>query len=63
MTEKKLLKIVETLKYFRNILLGHGIEVFTEHNNIVLLNDRELLSVRIVLEEINAGVWDEYPLY
>ena len=38
MTEKELLRIAETLKYSQNILLGHEIEVFMEHNNLTYEN-------------------------
>ena len=34
MIEKELLSIVEYQKYFRNILLGHQIEVFIDNNNL-----------------------------
>ena len=33
-TERRLLTIVDTLKDFRNILLGQQIKVYTDHKNL-----------------------------
>ena len=35
MTEKELLEILETIKEFRNILLGQEIEVFTDDKHLI----------------------------
>ena len=51
--EQELLSIVETLKEFRNILLGQKLVVHTDHKNIIygnLTNDR-VARWRLLLEE------------
>ena len=52
-TERELLAIVETLKEYRNILLGQTIRVYTDHKNLTFanFNTERVMRWRLLLEE------------
>ena len=52
-TERELLAIVETLKEFRNILLGQKIVIHTDHKNLTYdsFNTDRVMKWRLILEE------------
>ena len=52
-TERELLAIVETLKEYRNILLGQKIRVYTDHKNLTHtnFNTERVMRWRLILEE------------
>ena len=54
-TERELLSIVETLKEFRNILLGQQITVYTDHRNLTFkhFNTERVMRWRLIVEEFN----------
>eukprot|EP00957_Ditylum_brightwellii_P022004 1659889-Ditylum_brightwellii.AAC.1 len=61
-TEHDLLSIVETLKEFKNILLGFPITVYTDHKNLthdtVLLLSERVMQWQLLIEEFFPEVKD-----
>jgi predicted aspartyl protease len=57
-TERELLAIVETLKEFRNILLGQQIIIHTDHKNLTHknFNTERVLRWRLILEEFGPDL-------
>jgi hypothetical protein len=57
-TERELLAIVETLKEFKNILLGQNIRVYTDHKNLMFknFNTERVMRWRLVLEEFGPDL-------
>ena len=54
----ELLSIVETLKYFINILLGQKLRIYTGHKNLTCknFNTNILLRWRLTLEEYGPDI-------
>ena len=52
-TERELLSVVETLKEYQNILLGHEMEVFTDHKNLTFkqFNTERVMRWRLLIKE------------
>ena len=59
-TEKELLSIVETLKEFRNILLGQKIKIYTDHKSFVheseIKTSQHVMCRRLLLEKYGPEI-------
>jgi RNase H-like domain found in reverse transcriptase/Integrase zinc binding domain len=57
-TERELLAIVETLKEFKNILIGQRIRVYTDHKNLIYkdFNTERVLRWRLSIEEFGPEI-------
>jgi hypothetical protein len=57
-TEQELLSIIETLKEFRMILLGHKIIVWSDHKNLIHndLKTERVLCWQLLMEEYSPDI-------
>lgn len=59
-THKELLSIVETLKEFRNILLGMEVNIYTDHKNLTyetaISENQRLQRWRLIIEEFAPNI-------
>ena len=56
--ETELLRIVETMEYFRNILLAQKLRIYTDNNNLTCTNFNTyiVLRWRLILEEYGPDI-------
>ena len=57
-TEREILSILETIKEFRTILLGHKLQIYTDHKNLTCKNfntDRVLRWI-LILEKYGPDI-------
>ena len=57
-TDKELLSIVEDVKEFRNILLGHKVTVYNDLKNLTykILNTERVMCWRLIIEEFGPEI-------
>ena len=57
-TERELLSIVETLKEYRNILLGQQVKIYTDHKNLTFknFNIERVMQWQLFLEEFGPNL-------
>ena len=58
MANRALLSIVETLQYFRTILLGQNLRIYTDYKNLTCknFNTNRVLIWRLILEEYGPDI-------
>ena len=57
-TKIEILSMVENLKGFRTILLGHKLRIYTDHKNLTcnIFNNNRVLIWRLILEEYSPDI-------
>ena len=57
-TDREILRILETLKEVRTTLIGQKLRIYTDHKNLTreFLNDERVLRWRLILEEYDPDI-------